>query len=416
MAFIKEVFLAINRENVLSYLNSTITPLGSNASFIGTGEKVFVHDSAVISVYSDQDGTLYVEQSPDGVNWDISSPYSISANIEETNSLIITRQFFRIRYVNGVSAQGFLRIQTLFGTYANISIDTYVGAPGLTNAQLRASPVEVETELIQPLTDTELRATPVEVDTGLNPLTDAELRATPVAVDTGLLQGLTDAELRASPVPTSGTVTANAGTDLNTSALALNSTLTDKSQFVKITDGIDNALVSAAGELNVLATAQPGTDIGDVTINNAAGAGAVNIQDGGNSITVDAVDLDIRDLSHSQDSTKIGDGTYIMKVSANLDAGVSDISNAGGVQAGISVTTTATEARAGGSALANRKNLTIYNNSSADMFWGYTSGVTVSTGTPLVKQSLISLNVGPNTLVYLIVASGSHNARITESA
>jgi hypothetical protein len=32
---------------------------------------------------------------------------------------------------------------------------------------------------------------------------------------------------------------------------------------------------------------QPGVDIGDVTINNAAGAAAVNIQDGGNSITVD---------------------------------------------------------------------------------------------------------------------------------
>lgn len=30
-----------------------------------------------------------------------------------------------------------------------------------------------------------------------------------------------------------------------------------------------------------------GTDIGDVTINNAAGAAAVNIQDGGNAITVD---------------------------------------------------------------------------------------------------------------------------------
>lgn len=30
-----------------------------------------------------------------------------------------------------------------------------------------------------------------------------------------------------------------------------------------------------------------GTDIGDVTINNAAGASAVNIQDGGNSITID---------------------------------------------------------------------------------------------------------------------------------
>lgn len=32
---------------------------------------------------------------------------------------------------------------------------------------------------------------------------------------------------------------------------------------------------------------QPGVDIGDVTVNNAAGAAAVNIQDGGNSITVD---------------------------------------------------------------------------------------------------------------------------------
>ncbi|SRR5216117_889223 len=84
-----------------------------------------------------------------------------------------------------------------------------------------------------------------------------------------------------------GTVTANAGTNLNTSALALAATQTDKSQFTKLTDGTDTALITASGEQNVLATAQPGVDIGDVTINNASGASAVNIQDGGNSITVD---------------------------------------------------------------------------------------------------------------------------------
>ena len=56
---------------------------------------------------------------------------------------------------------------------------------------------------------------------------------------------------------------------------------------VRIGDGTDLALVTAAGEQNVLATAQPGVDIGDVTINNASGASAVNIQDGGNSLTVD---------------------------------------------------------------------------------------------------------------------------------
>lgn len=84
---------------------------------------------------------------------------------------------------------------------------------------------------------------------------------------------------------------------------------------VRIGDGTDLANVTAAGELNVLATAQPGVDIGDVTVNNAAGAAAVNIQDGGNSITVDgtvtvtATDLDIRDLTLAQDAVKISANT-----------------------------------------------------------------------------------------------------------
>lgn len=56
---------------------------------------------------------------------------------------------------------------------------------------------------------------------------------------------------------------------------------------IKITDGTDTVNVSATGELSVFATAQPGVDIGDVTVNNGPGAAAVNIQDGGNSITVD---------------------------------------------------------------------------------------------------------------------------------
>jgi hypothetical protein len=45
--------------------------------------------------------------------------------------------------------------------------------------------------------------------------------------------------------------------------------------------------VDANGNAQVIAASNSGVDIGDVTINNAAGASAVNIQDGGNSITVD---------------------------------------------------------------------------------------------------------------------------------
>lgn len=73
-----------------------------------------------------------------------------------------------------------------------------------------------------------------------------------------------------------------------------------------------------------------GTDIGDVTINNAAGASAVNIQDGGNSITVDgavtvsATDLDIRDLTHVSDSVAIGDGTETVAVNVSNELQVRD--------------------------------------------------------------------------------------------
>lgn len=79
-------------------------------------------------------------------------------------------------------------------------------------------------------------------------------------------------------VTASGTVTANQGTPASTA----------NRWPVQLTDGTDLSLITAAGELNVLATAQPGVDIGDVTVNNASGGSAVNIQDGGNSITVDA--------------------------------------------------------------------------------------------------------------------------------
>lgn len=46
------------------------------------------------------------------------------------------------------------------------------------------------------------------------------------------------------------------------------------------------ALVAGSASIGILG-ANSGVDIGDVTINNAAGASAVNVQDGGNSLTVD---------------------------------------------------------------------------------------------------------------------------------
>lgn len=106
------------------------------------------------------------------------------------------------------------------------------------------------------LTDTQLRATPVPVSGTVTTggLTDTQLRATPVPVSgTVTATGpLTDTQLRATPVPVSGTVTANAGTNLNTSLLALDATSTNRTQKSQVTDGTRDGTVKAASTLPLL--------------------------------------------------------------------------------------------------------------------------------------------------------------------
>lgn len=108
---------------------------------------------------------------------------------------------------------------------------------------------------------------------------------------------------------------------------------TDKSQFTKITDGTDTALVTASGEMNVLATAQPGVDIGDVTINNPTIAvtqsGTWTVQPG-NTANTTAWKVDgsavTQPVSGTVTASIVADATTIAKAedaaSANADVGV----------------------------------------------------------------------------------------------
>lgn len=85
-------------------------------------------------------------------------------------------------------------------------------------------------------------------------------------------------------------------TAVNTGAVVISSgTITGITNPVAVTGTFWQATqpISAAtlplpsGAATSALQTQPGVDIGDVTVNNAAGAAAVNIQDGGNTITVD---------------------------------------------------------------------------------------------------------------------------------
>lgn len=93
--------------------------------------------------------------------------------------------------------------------------------------------------------------------------------------------------------------TGDGSLNVNATLSATNVTVTNTSgaSAVNIQDGgnsitvdgsvsVGTALPAGANAIGKLA-ANDGVDVGDVTINNASGGSAVNIQDGGNSITVD---------------------------------------------------------------------------------------------------------------------------------
>lgn len=194
----------------------------------------------------------------------------------------------------------------------------------LTDTQLRASAVPVSGTVTAnagtgtmavsgPLTDTQLRATAVPISgtvTASGPLTDTQLRATAVPVSVASLpsQAVTNAGTFAVQATVAATATniakaedvASADADVGVPAMAVrkatpaNTSGTDGDyEMLQMANGrlwasatIDAALPAGSNAIGKLA-ANDAVDIGDVTINNASGASAVNIQDGGNSITVD---------------------------------------------------------------------------------------------------------------------------------
>jgi hypothetical protein len=84
--------------------------------------------------------------------------------------------------------------------------------------------------------------------------------------------------------------------------------------------------------------ANSGVDIGDVTINNAGGASAVNIQDGGNSITVDGtVAFSNTTIAVTNTGTfavqAAQSGTWVLGANSGVDIGDVTVNNAAGAAA-----------------------------------------------------------------------------------
>lgn len=101
--------------------NSTAT-LNAGATYTGTAEDVSLYPSVTVAVKTDQAGTLYMQFSPDGTNWDSSLSFSVAAAVNEVHRLSVTRKYYRTVFTNtSGSNQTYFRLQTLFGRQAPLT-------------------------------------------------------------------------------------------------------------------------------------------------------------------------------------------------------------------------------------------------------------------------------------------------------
>lgn len=108
-------YKSVSSTSTLDNTNSSETPLDASAEFTGDWAESKGYGIIYISVYSDVDSAidgLKIEQSIDGVNADFYDIYSIIGTYGKNFSINPHARFYRVRYINGTSAQTVFRLQT----------------------------------------------------------------------------------------------------------------------------------------------------------------------------------------------------------------------------------------------------------------------------------------------------------------
>lgn len=98
----------------MASLISTTTPLAANGTFDSTVQSLSRAVAITGSVFADEPGTVEIQQSGDGVNWDVTTSYTVQANTGVAINVDVVSQFFQVIYTNGSTDQ------TVFRLYVDI--------------------------------------------------------------------------------------------------------------------------------------------------------------------------------------------------------------------------------------------------------------------------------------------------------
>ena len=248
--------------NVVDSGNSTTSAINADIVFTGTGKDVLGCSGISIILDASHDSAtdgMTFQWSSDDVNWDVTKTFTYTATDGgRTFQFGVQAQYFRVVYTNGGTNQTHFRVQTLL---QRSTVATTVHRLVDNTDPDRSASLTKSAIIAQAAGSGDF--VPVAATAGGN------LKVAIEEIDGPVGGGTEAAALR---VTLANNSTGLVSVDDNGGSLTVDSAVLDTIDTVL--DTINAKLVD-------------GTDIGDVTVNNGGSGSAVNIQDGGNSITVD---------------------------------------------------------------------------------------------------------------------------------
>lgn len=305
---------------LVSTNNSTTAQLGNGAVFTGTGEDVSSYGTVSIFIYSDQNSAasgLQFQASHNNSTWRTIDSYSYVSGVARQYNIGVQFRYFRLVYTNGTTLTTALQIQVIYHTaYVNPQSHrigdsiTSENDAGLTKAVLTGLAPSGSFVNVQTNNNGRLFVTndAVFVDDAAFSIGSDSVGAQgylfdDVAPDSVNEGDIGIARMSANRVPYAQLRDA-AGNERGANVNASNALLVAQTGAIPAGANTIGA-VTQSGSWTL--DSNSGVDIGDVTVNNDGGSSAVNIQDGGNSLTVD------------------NNGTFLVQVSSALPAGANTI-------------------------------------------------------------------------------------------
>lgn len=283
---------------------------------------------------------------------------------------------------------------------------------------------------------------------GTGVLTGFGADATSIDYTLSLLRGATDGTLIGNNgnrllTDVTGTVTANAGTNLNTSALALETTQSAQNTLIgavtetapasdTASSGLNGRLQRIAQRITSLIALIP-TSLGQkasaaslavvLSTEQEAEIGALTETAPATDIASSGLNGRLQRIAQRLTSlialipssvgiawfSRISDGTDTAAVATQGDLKVADGLKSGGVQGQVSVPTVnvPVEAKVGASRLTNRKFLQITANNTG-LFYGFDNTVTTTSGTPIANNASVSFSIdSDSTFQVWVVGNGN---------